>query len=119
MPNLPNRNNRRKGKEHSETLIIPHITKEMLEKARSMAEQGASRAEIEQALAQMQGAPLPDLTASTQPAAPDPHRIIPKSRPRHTQEERQAMQGGQPSTPPRRKLLDGFFGKAPAGGARK
>ncbi len=91
MPNLPNRNNRRKGKEHSETLIIPHITKEMLEKARSMAEQGASRAEIEQALAQMQGAPLPDLTASTQPAAPDPHRIIPKSRPRHTQEERQAM----------------------------
>ena len=50
MPNLPNRNNRRKGKEHSETLIIPHITKEMLEKARSMAEQGASRAEIEQAL---------------------------------------------------------------------
>lgn len=38
---------------------------------------------------------------------------------RQREEERQAMQGGQPSTPPRRKLLDGFFGKAPAGGARK
>ena len=49
MPNSPKRNNRRKREEHSETLIIPHITKEMLEKARTMAAQGASRAEIEQA----------------------------------------------------------------------
>ena len=30
---------------------------------------------------------------------------------RQREEERQAMQGGQPSTPPRRKLLDGFSGK--------
>ena len=47
MPNPQNRNDRRKGEERSETLIIPHITKEMLETARRMAEEGASRAEIE------------------------------------------------------------------------
>lgn len=92
MPNLQNRNNRRKKQEHSETLIIPHITKEMLEKARTMAEQGASRAEIEQAIAQMQGAPLPDMTATPQaPAEQAPRHIVPTSRPRYTPEERQAM----------------------------
>ena len=91
MPSLQNRNNRRKREEHSETLIIPHITKEMLEKARSMAAQGASRAEIEQAIAEMQGtiAPKPE---ETQPQPePDARRIIPTSRKRHTDEERKAM----------------------------
>ena len=42
--------NKRRGEERSETLIIPHITREMLEVARAMAEKGASRAEIEAAL---------------------------------------------------------------------
>ena len=51
MPNPQNRNDRRKGEDRSETLIIPHITKEMLETARRMAEEGASRAEIEKAIA--------------------------------------------------------------------
>ena len=46
--------NKRRGEERSETLIIPHITREMLEVARAMAEKGASRAEIEAALAGMQ-----------------------------------------------------------------
>ena len=46
--------NKRRGEERSETLIIPHITKEMVETARRMAEQGATRAEIEQAIAAMQ-----------------------------------------------------------------
>ena len=55
MPNPQNRNDRRKGEERSETLIIPHITKEMLETARRMAEAGASRAEIEQAIVQVAG----------------------------------------------------------------
>lgn len=92
MPNSQNRNNRRKREEHSETLIIPHITKEMLEKARTMAAQGASRAEIEQAIAQMQGV----TPQSTEPAPkpqpePDARRIIPTSRKRHTDEERKAM----------------------------
>lgn len=91
MPNNQNRNNRREKQERSETLIIPHITKEMLEKARTMAEQGASRAEIEQALAEMQGAPLPDLSAAAPAAEPEKKRIIPTSRPRHTAAERQAM----------------------------
>ena len=45
---------KRRGEERSETLIIPHITKEMVETARRMAEQGATRAEIEQAIAAMQ-----------------------------------------------------------------
>lgn len=94
MPNSQNRNNRRKREEHSETLIIPHITKEMLEKAREMAAQGASRAEIEQAIAQMQGVVPQNTEAAAQPAAPaepDVHRIIPTSRKRHTDEERKAM----------------------------
>ena len=86
MPSLPNRNDRKK-RDRSETLIIPHITKEMLEKARSMAEQGASRAEIEQAIRAMQAAKEPP----AQPQAPDPHRIVPTSRPRMTDEERAAL----------------------------
>ena len=94
MPNSPKRNNRRKREEHSETLIIPHITKEMLEKARTMAAQGASRAEIEQAIAEMQGAALPKTEAAPQPKPqqePDARRIIPTSRKRYTDEERKAM----------------------------
>lgn len=94
MPNSQNRNNRRKREEHSETLIIPHITKEMLEKAREMAAQGASRAEIEQAIAQMQGVAPQNTEPAAQPAAPaetDAHRIIPTSRKRYTDEERKAM----------------------------
>ena len=72
MPNPQNRNDRRKGEERSETLIIPHITKEMLETARRMAEAGASRAEIEQAISAMQNPPPAAPTAeSAQPAAPE------------------------------------------------
>lgn len=89
MPSLPNRNDRKK-RDRSETLIIPHITKEMLEKARSMAEQGASRAEIEQAILEMQAAKKPSAQA-VQPSAPDPRRIVPTSRPRLTDAERAAM----------------------------
>lgn len=92
MPNSQNRNNRRKREEHSETLIIPHITKEMLEKARAMAAQGASRAEIEQAIAQMQGVATANPEPESQPKPePDARRIIPTSRKRHTDEERKAM----------------------------
>lgn len=94
MPNPQNRNNRRKREEHSETLIIPHITKEMLEKARTMAAQGASRAEIEQAIAEMQGtaAPKTEAAPASKPQPePDARRIIPTSRKRHTDEERKAM----------------------------
>ena len=58
MPMQPNPNKRR-GEERSETLIIPHITKEMVETARHMAEQGASRAEIEAAIAAMQTGKAP------------------------------------------------------------
>ena len=54
-----NPNNRRRGEERNETLIIPHITKEMVEMARRMAERGASRAEIEQAIAAMQAGKTP------------------------------------------------------------
>ena len=82
MPNPQNRNDRRKGEDRSETLIIPHITKEMLETARRMAEAGASRAEIEKAI------------SAPQPMAAPPerkHRIIPTSRPRLSAEERAAL----------------------------
>ena len=34
--------NKRRGEERSETLIIPHITREMLEVARAMAEKGVT-----------------------------------------------------------------------------
>lgn len=90
MPSLPNRNDRKKKRDRSETLIIPHITKDMLEKARAMAEQGASRAEIEQAMLEMQAARNP-AAQPAQPQTPDPHRIVPTSRPRLTEEERAAM----------------------------
>ena len=112
-----NPNNRRRGEERNETLIIPHITKEMVETARRMAERGASRAEIERAIAAMQaGKPAAEAEHSaaagqTAPAAPKPsivqqqksaapqrntaaHSdtvIIPTSRPRYTAAERRAM----------------------------
>lgn len=93
---------KRRGEERSETLIIPHITKEMVETARRMAEQGATRAEIEQAIAAMQaGTPVPKkpiVQPQEQPAAPPRNTaahndtvIIPTSRPRYTQTERRAM----------------------------
>lgn len=98
--------NKRRGEERSETLIIPHITREMLEVARAMAEKGASRAEIEAALAAMQtgkapaapAAPAPEKQPSA-PQQPAPGRsdaarsggIIPTSRPRYTAAERRAM----------------------------
>ena len=104
MPNPQNRNDRRKGEERSETLIIPHITKEMLETARRMAEEGASRAEIEKAISAMQSPAQPASSPASRPAqhaAPAPqlmaapperkHRIIPTSRPRLSAEERAAL----------------------------
>ena len=93
MPNLQNRNNRRKKDESSQTLIIPHITKEMLEKARTMAANGASRAEIEQAIAQMQAEKNGTAVPAAQEPQPEPdaRRIIPTSRPRYTEEERKAL----------------------------
>ena len=104
MPNPQNRNDRRKGEERSETLIIPHITKEMLETARRMAEEGASRAEIEKAISAMQSPAQPASSPASRPAqhaapAPQPmvaqperkHRIIPTSRPRLSAEERTAL----------------------------
>ena len=67
MPNHPTRNDRRKGEERSETLIIPHITKEMVQKAQQMADQGASRAEIEQAILAMHQAPFQPEVPQTSP----------------------------------------------------
>ena len=72
MPNPQNRNDRRKGEDRSETLIIPHITKEMLETARRMAEEGASRAEIETAISAMQS-PAAAHSGRTCPAVCRPH----------------------------------------------
>ena len=120
MPNPQNRNDRRKGEDRSETLIIPHITKEMLETARRMAEEGASRAEIEKAISAMQSPAQPASPTASRPArpaapAPQPmmqaaqperkHRIIPTSRPRLSAEERAALRqqmqmGGTPAETP-------------------
>ncbi len=112
-----NPNNHRRGEERNETLIIPHITKEMVETARRMAERGASRAEIERAIAAMQAgksaaeaehdaaagqtapdAPKPSIVQQQKPAAPQRNTaahsdtvIIPTSRPRYTAAERRAM----------------------------
>lgn len=117
MPMQQNPNNRRRGEERNETLIIPHITKEMVETARRMAERGASRAEIERAIAAMQAgksaaeaehgaaagqtapaAPKPSIVQQQKPAAPQRNTaahsdtvIIPTSRPRYTAAERRAM----------------------------
>ena len=86
--------NKRRGEERSETLIIPHITREMLEVARAMAEKGASRAEIEAALAAMQTGKAPGAPQQPAPGRSDAARsggIIPTSRPRYTAAERRAM----------------------------
>ena len=117
MPMQQNPNNRRRGEERNETLIIPHITKEMVETARRMAERGASRAEIERAIAAMQAgkpaaeaehgaaagqtapaAPKPSIVQQQKSAAPQRNTaahsdtvIIPTSRPRYTAAERRAM----------------------------
>ena len=117
MPMQQNPNNRRRGEERNETLIIPHITKEMVETARRMAERGASRAEIERAIAAMQAgkpaaeaehgaaagqtapaAPKPSIVQQQKPAVPQRNTaahsdtvIIPTSRPRYTAAERRAM----------------------------
>ena len=71
MPNLQNRNNRRKQTAGPETLIIPHITKDMLDRARAMAEQGASRTDIEQEMTRMQQGTAPAPQPAPEPAAPD------------------------------------------------
>ena len=96
MPIQQNPNTRR-GQDRTEPIIIPHITKELLEVARAMAEKGASRAEIEAAIAAMQTGKAPAAPAAPapekQPGAPQqpaPGRsdaarsggIIPPSRPR-------------------------------------
>ena len=117
MPMQQNPNNRRRGEERNETLIIPHITKEMVETARRMAERGASRAEIERAIAAMQAgksaaeaehgaaagqtapaAPKPSIVQQQKSAAPQRNTaahsdtvIIPTSRPRYTAAERRSM----------------------------
>ena len=95
MPNPQNRNDRRKGEERSETLIIPHITKEMLETARRMAEEGASRAEIEKAISAMQSPAQPASSPASRPAqhaAPAPQPMAtPPERPRLSAEERAAL----------------------------
>ena len=101
---MQQRPNKRRNEDRSETLIIPHITKEMVEVARRLAEQGASRAEIEQAIAAMQAGKTPDFTPKKPivqkreaPAAPrnaaahSDTVITPTSRPRYTQAERRAM----------------------------
>ena len=51
MPNTENRKNRNKKptlQEHSQTVIIPQLTPEMLEQARRAAEQGKTAEQIEQ-----------------------------------------------------------------------
>lgn len=68
MPEQNRNKNRRPQPERNETLIIPHVTKEMVEKARAMAEAGATRAEIEAAMLQMQGQQPPKPEPETLPA---------------------------------------------------
>lgn len=51
MPNTENRKNSNKKptlQEHSQTVIIPQLTPEMLEQARRAAEQGKTAEQIEQ-----------------------------------------------------------------------
>ncbi len=104
--------NKRRGEERSETLIIPHITKEMVETARRMAEQGATRAEIEQAIAAMQaGTPVPKkpiVQPQAQPAAPaaqhgrpQRHRHHPHQPPALHRRRAPRHAGGGPAPPGR------------------
>jgi hypothetical protein len=96
LPNTENRKNSNKKptlQEHSQTVIIPQLTPEMLEQARRAAEQGKTAEQIEQealaaaqaeqkAVESKQEAPTAEKPKTVPPISPRPAKRPRKSWPR-------------------------------------
>ena len=86
MPNTENRKNSNKKptlQEHSQTVIIPQLTPEMLEQARRAAEQGKTAEQIEQeALAAAQAEQKAVESKQKAPTAEKPKTVQPANKPK-------------------------------------
>ena len=85
MPNTENRKNSNKKptlQEHSQTVIIPQLTPEMLEQARRAAEQGKTAEQIEQEALAAAQAEQKSPKRSSPPISPRPAKRPRKSWPR-------------------------------------
>lgn len=94
MPNTENRKNSNKKptlQEHSQTVIIPQLTPEMLEQARRAAEQGKTAEQIEQeALAAAQAEQKAVESKQEAPTAESPKRSSPPISPRPAKRPRKS-----------------------------
>ena len=90
MPNTENRKNSNKKptlQEHSQTVIIPQLTPEMLEQARRAAEQGKTAEQIEQeALAAAQAEQKAVESKQEAPTAEKPKTVQPANKPKTRKE---------------------------------
>ena len=95
MPNTENRKNSNKKptlQEHSQTVIIPQLTPEMLEQARRAAEQGKTAEQIEQeALAAAQAEQKAVESKQETPAAEKPKTVQPANKPKTRKEAEEEL----------------------------
>ena len=95
MPNTENRKNSNKKptlQEHSQTVIIPQLTPEMLEQARRAAEQGKTAEQIEQeALAAAQAEQKAVESKQEAPTAEKPKTVQPANKPKTRKEAEEEM----------------------------
>lgn len=95
MPNTENRKNSNKKptlQEHSQTVIIPQLTPEMLEQARRAAEQGKTAEQIEQeALAAAQAEQKAVESKQEAPTAEKPKTVQPANKPKTRKEAEEEL----------------------------
>ena len=95
MPNTENRKNSNKKptlQEHSQTVIIPQLTPEMLEQARRAAEQGKTAEQIEQeALAAAQAEQKAVENKQETPTAEKPKTVQPANKPKTRKEAEEEL----------------------------
>ena len=95
MPNTENRKNSNKKptlQEHSQTVIIPQLTPEMLEQARRAAEQGKTAEQIEQeALAAAQAEQKAVESKQEAPTAEKPKTVQPTNKPKTRKEAEEEL----------------------------
>ena len=96
MPNTENRKNSNKKptlQEHSQTVIIPQLTPEMLEQARRAAEQGKTAEQIEQeALAAAQAEQKAVESKQEAPTAEKPKTVQPANKPKTRKEAEEELE---------------------------
>ena len=95
MPNTENRKNSNKKptlQEHSQTVIIPQLTPEMLEQARRAAEQGKTAEQIErEALAAAQAEQKAVESKQEAPTAEKPKTVQPANKPKTRKEAEEEL----------------------------